>query len=95
MTTRHGFSCSGSAVLAAVLLSVTMTAGPVMAVVPPPGDNILGVYIAPDFTGDISNRTEAEVGEQVTVYLVLTGATLPTISGFEGRLDFEGASELI
>ena len=64
---------------------------------PPPGEDLLGLYIAPDFNEPNAICVEAEPGEVATVYLLLTNPRYDDdgVCGFECLLSLGGASTWI
>jgi hypothetical protein len=64
--------------------------------IPPLGDSICGLYNAPDFTGTTrASEMGVTINTQVTVYIVMTGCPIESVSAFECLLTFESGSLII
>lgn len=62
---------------------------------PPPGDDLLGIYTAMDFTGTIDDHLMGVTPGQVQTHLILTGMTLPTVTSIEFQVGMEPAGALV
>jgi hypothetical protein len=66
------------------------------AVDPPVGDDVLGLYTAPDFSGAIAANVDAAQFSTVEAYLTITGLTAPSnsVKGFELTITTVNGSQI-